>query len=130
MTRQRTGRVQDARRPRPRTTLEWYDHRDRDILSDLNRFRGRAIGRRLKELMIMGVEAERLGMRATEEGGVWVARLSGGAWAAGGGAPPGLQTEVADTTAGVTAELAGGAPVLDAAHQQGLDNLFETLDMG
>lgn len=125
MSRQRTGMAQDSRRPRPRTTLEWYDHRDRDILSDLNRFRGRAIGRRLKELMIMGVEAERLGMRATEEGGVWVARLSGAGWGAAGGSTSGTQIAAADP--GVAAGTNAG-PVLDEAHQQGLNDLFESFD--
>ena len=128
MNRQRTVVAQDPRRSRPRTTLEWYDSRDRDILSDLNRFRGKAIGRRLKELMIMGVEAERLGMRATDEGGVWVARLPGG-WVAGTPAGPSPQGVVTAEVAPSPGD-ADALPVLDEAHQKGLDELFASFDAG
>lgn len=60
---------------RPRTTIDWCGNRDSGVLTDLSRFRGRAIGRRIKELLVMGLEAERLGMRASERAGVLTAAL-------------------------------------------------------
>ena len=51
---------------RHRSTVEWDDKRDRLVVKDLNRFKGRAIGHRLRQLAAMGLEAERLGMRVEQ----------------------------------------------------------------
>lgn len=49
---------------RKRSLIEWDDHRDRDLLLQLTQFKARARGRRLKELALLGLLAERAGCRA------------------------------------------------------------------
>lgn len=51
---------------RHRSTVEWDERRDRLVVKDIRRFKGRAIGDRLRQLAAMGLEAERLGMRVEQ----------------------------------------------------------------
>lgn len=123
---------------RPRTTLEWTDPRDRLILNDLNRFKGRAIGRRLKELLAIGLEAERLGMRAVEVEGVLVGSQAGN-WPNLTGrtlSPPSSHPEELHPTAqalqgAATAEArsAETAPPIDEDHRRGLESMLQSIGM-
>lgn len=52
------------------------------VVRELRKFKGRAVGKRLKELALMGLEAERLGMRVMDVDGQSVAIAAGFALAA------------------------------------------------
>lgn len=101
--------------PRARSTIDWDERRDRHLVKEISRFRGRAIGRRVKELMTLGLEAERLGMRLAEADGTTVV-VGGSPLALGLGGNAGglsqLPGEVARTD-------------VDMEHQQGLEGLLE-----
>ena len=111
---------------RPRTLIEWDEIKDRAIRSDLVRFRGRAIGRRVKDLLVMGLEAERLGMRAAESDGVVIA-LAPRDWA-GGGLVPVRSLDPAATAANHPPSRA--LPSLDEAHLVGLEELLDSVGVG
>jgi len=91
-------------------------------MADVLRFRARAIGARLRELIIMGQEAERMGMRAGMRDGVLVSEM-----------PPGWRPLPADAVAQpepVQEEALPETPKLTAEHQRGLETLFAALDFG
>jgi hypothetical protein len=105
---------------RARSQIEWDESRDRHLMRDLGRFRGRAIGRRIKELMTMGLEAERLGMRVAEVDGKMVV-VAGGLIALGT-----VSESVMTRKPVVELEVPEPAPdLVDAEHQQGLEGLLE-----
>jgi len=112
-----------ATRPRRRRTMiEWNPAQDQAIMTDVLRFRARAIGARLRELIIMGQEAERMGMRARMRDGVLVAEM-----------PPGWMPLPADAPVPpepVQEEMPPETPKLTAEHQRGLETLFAALDFG
>ena len=61
---------------RRRSLIEWDEQRDRELLSQLEPFKARARGRRLKDLALLGLLAERAGCRvAVDRAGK--ARLEG-----------------------------------------------------
>jgi len=77
-----------ANRPRrQRTMIEWNPAQDQAIMADVLRFRARAIGRRLRELLVMEQEAERLGMHAQVCDDVLVAKMPPG-WMSAPVPPP------------------------------------------
>jgi len=91
-------------------------------MADVLRFRARAIGARLRELIIMGQEAERMGMRARVRDGGLIAEM-----------PPGwmpLPADAAVPPAPVQDEAPPDTPPLTAEHQRGLENLLAALDFG
>jgi len=112
-----------ATRPRRRRTMiEWNPAQDQAIMADVLRFRARAIGARLRELIIMGQEAERMGMRAKVRDGVLVAEMPSGWMPSPADAvvpPEPVQDETPPETVKLTAE-----------HQRGLESLFAALDVG
>lgn len=106
---------------RVRSQIEWDDARDRALLRDLGRFRGRAIGRRIKELMVLGLEAERLGMRVVELDGLPTVQ---GARVAALVPSIAAATSAAEIDPSDSGQAAGD---LDAEHQAGLEGLLEGL---
>lgn len=50
---------------RRRSLIEWDEQRDRELLAQLEPFKARARGRRLKELALLGLLAERAGCRVS-----------------------------------------------------------------
>jgi len=102
--------------------IEWNPAQDQTIMADVLRFRARAIGARLRELIIMGQEAERMGMRVQMRDGMLMAEMPPG-WLplpADAPAPPEpVQDETPPETVKLTAE-----------HQRGLETLFAALDFG
>lgn len=63
-------------RPHRKTTILWNDPRYREVELDLQRFKARAVGSRLRQLALLGLLAEAVGFRIedTVEG----PRLAGG----------------------------------------------------
>jgi len=114
-----------ATKPRRlRTMIEWNPTQDQAIMADVLRFRARAIGARLRELIIMGQEAERMGMRARVRGGVLVAEMPPG-WLLSPADAVAQPEPVQDETLPETVKL-----TLTAEHQRGLETLFAALDFG
>jgi len=108
---------------RPRTTLDWDPGSARDVQlrADLGRFKARARGARLKDLALLGLEAERAGVRLvpTTEGASGRALLlpSGGVHAAPAPMPP-HETSVPPI---------GTPSPLSAGHLTGLLELLDVL---
>lgn len=101
---------------RRRSLIEWDDQRDRELLGELARFKARARGRRLKDLALLGLLAERSGCRVVSEG-VGGVRLEGVA------APLVVVGGVTDPTP--TASIArNDAPLLSSEHEAGLAELL------
>jgi len=102
--------------------IEWNPVHDQAIMADVLRFRARAIGARLRELIIMGQKAERMGMRTRVRDGVLVAEM-----------PPDWMPFHADVPVQpepVQEEAPPEAVKLTAEHQRGLETLFAALDFG
>jgi len=111
-----------AKPRRRRTMIEWNPAQDQAIMADVLRFRARAIGARLRELIIMGQEAERMGMRARMRDGVLVAEM-----------PPNwlpVPTDAVAQPEPVQEEALPETVKLTAEHQRGLETLFAALDFG
>jgi len=106
---------------RQRTTMEWDDIRDRMVLRELRRFKGRAVGKRLKELALMGLEAEKLGMRVVEVDGRLAATSS--AMVAAAMTP---QTS-APAASNDSVQGSGG---IDPEHLAGLEGLLDAAGLG
>lgn len=106
---------------RTRSKLEWDEVQDKLILGDLRRFRGRAIGRRIRELMSLGLEAERQGLRVVEQDGLWsLHRLQPVA-------PSQSASVLTHGTGLAPSEACMAARGLDAEHEAGLEQLLEGL---
>lgn len=97
--------------PRKETQFRWRWDTDRDrvVLEDLGKFKARAVGSRIRNLLLLGLEAEKRGLRLSDDGELH--DMSGSqpvARAAGAGPSPPIQHSGRDE-----------------AHQKGLEAVLD-----
>jgi len=105
---------------RQRTTIQWDELKDRPLIEHLNRFRARARGRRIKELALLGMLAERGGLRLSDKADE--IKLDGAVASLFGATPP-------SPAPAESAPKPTPSPLAQRsdAHQQGLDALLGSL---
>ena len=103
---------------RKRTSLEW-EASDGPLVIELDRYKARARGRRLKMLALLGLLAERHGLRLDDRG----TGLVGSALML---APPALPP--ADDATRLPANETVTTPVRTEAHERGLDRLLANFE--